>query len=108
MSYLTHLKRNKHHYANRWIVKYDDEGLVREVKLIFNPEEYRKGKRARKVVEDFDLGYNTGVAVSYLLRAGKKPGNPAQQDIQKAINHLHFELDKLYKESETTTGAIQL
>ena len=27
---------------------------------------------ARKVVEDFDLGYNTGVAVSYLLRAGKK------------------------------------
>ena len=49
MSYLTHLKRNKHHYANRWIVKYDDEGLVREVKLIFNPEEYRKGKRARKL-----------------------------------------------------------
>mgnify|MGYP003137917632 CR=1 FL=1 len=66
------------------------------------------GYSARKVVEDFDLGYNTGVAVSYLLRAGKKPGNPAQQDIQKAINHLHFELDKLYKESETTTGAIQL
>ena len=66
------------------------------------------GYSARKVVEDFDLGYNTGVAVSYLLRAGKKSGNPAQQDIQKAINHLHFELDKLYKESETTTGAIQL
>ena len=66
------------------------------------------GYSARKVVEDFDLGYNTGVAVSYLLRAGKKPGNPAQQDIQKAINHLHFELDKLYKENDTTTGAIQL
>jgi len=61
---------------------------------------------ARKVVEDFDLGYNTGVAVSYLLRAGKKKGNPAEQDIQKAINHLHFELDKLYKKSETRTGAL--
>jgi len=61
---------------------------------------------ARKVVEDFDLGYNTGVAVSYLLRAGKKEGNPAEQDIQKAINHLHFELDKLYKKSETITGAL--
>ena len=61
---------------------------------------------ARKVVEDFDLGYNTGVAVSYLLRAGKKEGNPAEQDIQKAINHLHFELDKLYKKSETRTGAL--
>jgi|TARA_R100000655_G_scaffold20950_1_gene43080 hypothetical protein len=47
MSYLTHLKRSKHHYSSRWIVKYNDEGLVREVKLIFNPEEYRKSKRAR-------------------------------------------------------------
>ena len=47
MNYLAHLKRNKHHYLNRWIVKYNDEGLVREVKLIFNPEEYRLGKKAR-------------------------------------------------------------
>ena len=64
------------------------------------------GYSARKVVEDFNLGYNTGVAVSYLLRAGKKEGNPAEQDIQKAINHLHFELDKLYKESDTRTGGL--
>jgi len=47
MSYLTHLKKNKHHYSSRWIVKYDDDNLVREVKLIFNPEEYRKFKRPR-------------------------------------------------------------
>jgi len=53
------------------------------------------GYSARRVVEDFDLTYNTGTAVSYLLRAGKKEGNPAQQDIQKAINHLEFELDRL-------------
>ena len=47
MSYLAHLKRNKMHYSSRWIVKYDDDNLVREVKLIFNPEEYRKVKRPR-------------------------------------------------------------
>ena len=47
MSYLTHLKRNKHHYSSRWIVKFNDDDLVREVKLIFNPEEYRKSKRPR-------------------------------------------------------------
>ena len=40
------------------------------------------------------------------MRAGKKDGNPAEQDIQKAINHLHFELDKLYKKSETLTGGL--
>jgi hypothetical protein len=64
------------------------------------------GYSARCVVEDFDLSYNCGTAVSYLLRAGKKEGNPAEQDIQKAINHLHFELDKLYKKSGTLTGEL--
>ena len=61
------------------------------------------GYSARKVVEDFDLSYNVGTACSYLMRAGKKEGNSAEQDIQKAINHLHFEIDKLYTESKTKT-----
>ena len=64
------------------------------------------GYSARKVVEDFDLSYNIGTACSYLMRAGKKDGNPAEQDIQKAINHLHFELDKLYTKTKTRTGAL--
>jgi|TARA_R110000824_G_scaffold325451_1_gene512366 hypothetical protein len=49
MSYLTHLKRSKHSKDSRWIVKYDKDDFVREVKLIFNPEEYRNGKRSRKL-----------------------------------------------------------
>ena len=64
------------------------------------------GYAARKGVEDFDLSYNVGTPVSYLLRAGNKDGNPAEQDIQKAINHLHFELDKLYGESKVKTGGL--
>jgi|TARA_R110000751_G_scaffold2471_6_gene13430 hypothetical protein len=47
MSYLAHIKRNKMHHSSRWIVKYDDEDLVREVKLIYSPEEYRKASRPR-------------------------------------------------------------
>ena len=73
------------------------------------PEYYQGSKygySARKVVEDFDLSYNVGTATSYLLRAGKKEGNAAEQDIQKAINHLHFELDRLYTESEVQTGGL--
>ena len=62
---------------------------------------------ARKVIEDFQAdSYNIGTAITYLLRAGKKEGNPAEQDIRKAINHLHFELDRLYKESNTLTGGL--
>ena len=64
------------------------------------------GYSARNIVEDFDLSYNCGTAVSYILRAGRKEGNPAEQDIQKAINQLHFELDKLYKQSEIKTGGL--
>ncbi len=72
---------------------------------------YYVGKKykieARKVVEDFQGdNYNLGVAISYLLRAGKKEGNPIEQDIRKAINHLHFELDRLYKDSDVKTGAL--
>ena len=62
---------------------------------------------ARKVIEDFQAdNYNLGTAITYLLRAGKKEGNPAEQDIRKAINHLHFELDRLHSQSKTRTGGL--
>jgi hypothetical protein len=47
MSYLLHLKRTKMHHSERWVVKYDDNDLIREVKLIFNPDEYRKALKPR-------------------------------------------------------------
>lgn len=54
-----------------------------------------------KKIEAFDViadfqedNYNLGTAITYLLRAGKKPDNPIQQDIVKAINHLKNELKK--------------
>jgi len=71
--------------------------------------EYYKGKNgymAKDVIANFDLTYNIGTAVTYLLRAGKKEGNTTEQDIRKAINHLHFELDEIVKPSNTKTGAL--
>ena len=60
--------------------------------------EYYIGKtykiEARKVVEDFDLTYNIGTAVTYLLRAKRKHKSPIDC-IKKAIAHLEFELDKI-------------
>ena len=52
------------------------------------------GYEARKVCEDWDLSYNVGTAVTYLLRSSYKHDSPFDC-IQKAINHLQFELDKL-------------
>ena len=62
------------------------------------------GYEARKVVEDWNLSYNVGTAVTYLLRAGKKVeqgmDNKAKhiEDIKKTINHLKFEIEKLENE----------
>ena len=48
MSYIKFLKKQKLHHATRWVVKYNKEtDTIREVKMIFNPEAYRKGSKAR-------------------------------------------------------------
>tara|TARA_R100000697_G_C5370330_1_gene177137 strand:+ start:431 stop:667 length:237 start_codon:yes stop_codon:yes gene_type:complete len=74
-----------------------------------NTPNYYIGKKykieARKVIEDFqEDNYNLGTAITYLLRAGKKEGNPIEQDIKKAIEHLKFELERI--EIKTITGAL--
>jgi len=55
---------------------------------------------AMDVVLDFQQdNYNLGTALTYIMRAGKKPGNPMSQDIIKAIVHLKRELNhQLYLE----------
>tara|TARA_Y100000361_G_C10998724_1_gene258115 strand:- start:199 stop:411 length:213 start_codon:yes stop_codon:yes gene_type:complete len=64
--------------------------------------EYYIGKtykiEARKVVEDYDLTYNIGTAVTYLLRARRKHKSPVEC-IKKAIAHLEFELDKIQNDN---------
>ena len=60
--------------------------------------DYYIGKRykyeARKICEDFELSYNIGTAVTYLLRADRKHKSPIEC-ITKAMAHLKFELEKL-------------
>ena len=69
--------------------------------------DYYKGKNgymAKDVVANFDLSYNVGTAVTYLLRSKNKHEDGGLEDIRKAIHHLHFELDILT--SKTRTGAL--
>ena len=53
-----------------------------------------KGIEAFDVCMDFARdSYNIGVAIAYLLRAGKKPNNPIVNDLLKAIDHIEKELE---------------
>ena len=54
------------------------------------------GLRAIDVITEFELTYNVGTAVTYLLRCGKKTVSP-EEDIEKAIHHLQYELEKINK-----------
>ena len=64
---------------------------------------YYKGKNgymAKDVVNNFDLTYNVGTAVTYLLRANRKHDTPID-DINKAIAHLEFELENIKNEDRS-------
>ena len=62
------------------------------------------GYEARKVISGFVLSYNVGTATTYLLRCGKKTEQGMSnkdkhiEDIEKAMNHLRFELERLRDE----------
>ena len=62
--------------------------------------QYYKGKEgyeARRVCDNFELPYHLATAVTYLLRAYRKHESPVE-DINKAIAHLEFELEKIKRE----------
>jgi hypothetical protein len=54
---------------------------------------------AKDVIAAWGLTYHIGTAVAYLLRAGKKTADAAQ-DISKAHDHLLFELERLKAEGK--------
>ena len=100
-------KYNKYYYdkgRNGWTPSNTWQDEVVEDKIDYSKDKTPNyyigrvyGYEARKVVEDFDLSYNIGTATTYLLRA-KRKHNTSIDCIQKAINHLEFELDKIKNE----------
>lgn len=86
---------------NRLNNKYNDTKIegdstpigIREIPNYYTGEIL--GIRAKDVISDFNLSYNVGTAVTYLLRAGNKPDNSYQQDLEKACHHLQFELERI-------------
>ena len=58
-----------------------------------HPAHYQaNGIEVIDIIENFDLNFNLGNTVKYVLRAGKK-GNK-KEDLEKAVWYLNRELEK--------------
>lgn len=93
-------KEDKH---SKYYFEVDRNGCATTTSYNDKIPSYYVGKhhkyQARKIVEDFELTYNIGTAVTYLLRAERKHDTPIDC-IKKAIDHLQFELERLQHESK--------
>jgi len=55
MSFIKTFLKTETYPLRRWIVKKDKQGLIREVKCIFNPDEYVELSNARPIYGDKKL-----------------------------------------------------
>lgn len=65
--------------------------------LVDHPSHYQSSTmEVIEVIEAFDLGFNLGNAIKYILRAGKK--NLLVEDLEKAVWYLKREIESNNKE----------
>tara|TARA_R110000851_G_scaffold31416_2_gene85032 strand:- start:96 stop:290 length:195 start_codon:yes stop_codon:yes gene_type:complete len=55
MSYLKHLKKTEMNSEIRWIIKFNSNNKIKEVKQIFNPNEYKDLKNAKELLNKNQL-----------------------------------------------------
>lgn len=80
------------HKANIEQLQENCEGFIDEIDLVNYPPHYKSkgGLESIEVIEAFELNFNLGNAIKYILRCDKK-GNK-DQDLNKAIWYLKREL----------------
>ncbi len=66
---------------------------IMEREMVNHPDHYQGNKfEAIDIIEDYELGFNLGNAVKYVLRCENK-GNK-KQDLEKALWYINRELSK--------------
>lgn len=69
--------------------------LMSEYEKVDHPDHYQSAKiEAIDVIESFDLNFSLGSAVKYILRAGKKPSETAEEDLSKAVWYIQREIKR--------------
>ena len=74
--------------------------MENEHNAVTHPSHYCDGRKyePKDVIRDWGLNFNTGSAVKYLSRAGRK--GDIIEDLEKAIQFIQFEIDYLRQEED--------
>lgn len=68
------------------------------------PDYYKSnGIEVLDLTDVFDLNFNLGNVVKYVVRAGKKDGEEKEKDLAKAKFYLNRELNKTLKQEQNNT-----
>lgn len=85
---------NRRFNPNDFIITEVTDELPKETSMVEHPNHYQSSKmEVIEVIDAFDLNFNLGNVVKYVLRCGKKD-NPVQE-LEKAKKYLEFEIKKL-------------
>ena len=49
------------------------------------------------IIDEYELNFNKGNIIKYILRSGKKSKDTEIQDIQKAMRYCQMEIERLNK-----------
>ena len=61
---------------------------------VVHPDHYQgNGYEVLDIIDDFDLNFNLGNVLKYVLRAGRKNSELKEEDLEKALFYLKRELE---------------
>lgn len=65
---------------------------------VLSPSYYNKENMSvSDIVDEYELNFNKGNIIKYVLRSGKKQTDTEIQDLQKAMRYCQMEIERLNK-----------
>ena len=68
---------------------------------VIKPPYYNKASMSvSDIVDEYELNFNKGNIIKYVLRSGKKSKDTEIQDLEKAIRYCEIEIERINKYKE--------
>lgn len=84
-----------------FVIYNKDEAYELETQDKTNPHYYKKGVlEPIDAIDKWDLGFNRGNVIKYVVRAGKKSVETELLDLEKAKYYLEWEINKLRERNQ--------